>query len=143
MQVSDAVTGVNLRTKDLHDSLVQEIQKGDAEQCYGVKRSCVLSDHLKYFHPLTGFPPDVLHDLFEGVVPVELAHCLKSMIAKKKFTLEELNRAIRLTALTQFLKLLSVEEQLVGMDMRITLSSGFFLFSLAPESQKETNSARS
>jgi hypothetical protein len=94
MQVSDAVTGANLRTKDLHDSLVQEIQKGDAEQCYGVKRSCVLSDHLKYFHPITGFPPDVLHDLFEGVVPVELAHCLKSMIAKKYFTLEELNRAI-------------------------------------------------
>ncbi|KAK0148422.1 hypothetical protein N1851_011247 [Merluccius polli] len=94
MQVSDAVTGVNLRTKDLHDSLVQEVQEGDTEQGYGVKRSCVLSDHLKYFHPLTGFPPDVLHDLFEGVVPVELAHCLKSMIAKKYFTLEELNRAI-------------------------------------------------
>nr|XP_054604174.1 uncharacterized protein LOC129165307 isoform X3 [Nothobranchius furzeri]XP_054604183.1 uncharacterized protein LOC129165312 isoform X4 [Nothobranchius furzeri]XP_054604188.1 uncharacterized protein LOC129165313 isoform X4 [Nothobranchius furzeri] len=24
-----------------------------------------------------GFPPDLLHDLFEGVVPVEIAHCLK------------------------------------------------------------------
>lgn len=60
---------------------------------YGVKHRC-LSDHLSYFNPITGFPPDILHDLFEGVVPVELPHCLKGLIAKKYFTLEELNRAI-------------------------------------------------
>ncbi|KAF0047693.1 hypothetical protein F2P81_001326 [Scophthalmus maximus] len=28
---------------------------------------------------VTGFPPDILHDLFEGLVPVELAHCLKDV----------------------------------------------------------------
>lgn len=66
----------------------------DSEENYGVKQSCVLSDHLSYFHPITGFPPDILHDLFEGVVPVELAHSLKGLIARKYFTLEELNRAI-------------------------------------------------
>ena len=60
----------------------------------GVKQSCVISDHLSYFHPITGFLPDVLHDLFEGVVPEELAHCLKGLMAKKDFTLEELNKAI-------------------------------------------------
>ncbi|KAK7896827.1 hypothetical protein WMY93_022152 [Mugilogobius chulae] len=27
-------------------------------------------------YSMTGFPPDVLHDLLEGVVPVELALCL-------------------------------------------------------------------
>nr|XP_054604470.1 uncharacterized protein LOC129165387 isoform X1 [Nothobranchius furzeri] len=41
-----------------------------------------------------GFPPDLLHDLFEGVVPVEIAHCLKGLISSKYFTLEDLNRAI-------------------------------------------------
>lgn len=95
MQTTDAVTGsFEMRTKDLHDASVQEIQSnGSGEHC-GVKHSCVFSDHLSYFHPTTGFPPDILHDFFEGVVPVELALCLKGMIAKKYFSLEELNRAI-------------------------------------------------
>lgn len=95
MQTSDAVTGsFEMRTKDLHNASVQEIQTNGSGEHRGVKHSCVFSDHLSYFHPTTGFPPDILHDLFEGVVPVELALCLKGMIAKKYFTLEELNRAI-------------------------------------------------
>ncbi len=82
-----------MRTKDLHDNLVHETN--ESEENYGVHYSCVLSDHLSYFHPITGFPPDIVHDLFEGVVPVDLAHSLKGLIAKKYFTLEELNRAIQ------------------------------------------------
>lgn len=54
----------------------------------------VLSDQLSFFHPITGFPPDILYNLFEGVVPVELAHCWKDLISKKYFTLEELNKVI-------------------------------------------------
>ena len=74
MRKSDGVTGgFERRGKDSHDTLVQEIQTNETVENYGVKQSCVLSDHLSYFHPVTGFMPDVLHDLFEGVVPVELA----------------------------------------------------------------------
>lgn len=61
---------------------------------YGVKSSCALSDYLAYFHPITGFPPDLLHDLLEGVVPVEIALCLKALISKKYFSLDDLNKAI-------------------------------------------------
>lgn len=39
----------------------------------------------------TGYPPDVLHDLLEGIVPVELALCLDILIKKRHFSLEELN----------------------------------------------------
>lgn len=71
MQTSDAVTGCfELRNEDLHDTLVQEIQTNDSGENCGVKQSCILSDHLSHFHPITGLPPDLLHDLFEGVVPV-------------------------------------------------------------------------
>ena len=95
MQKSDAMTGgFEMRRKDSHDTLVQKIQTNETMENYGVKQSCVLSNHLSYFHPITGFPPDILHDLFEGVVPVELAHCLKGLMAKKYFTLKELNNAI-------------------------------------------------
>lgn len=66
MQKSDAVSAsFEMRTKDFHDTIVRE-QTNDSEDDYGVKQSCVLSDHLSYFHPITGFPPDILHDLFEG-----------------------------------------------------------------------------
>lgn len=40
-------------------------------------------------------PPDVLHDLLEGIAPVELALCLDILIKKKYFSLEELNRIIK------------------------------------------------
>lgn len=57
--------------------IVQELQNDDIKENYGVKNTCVPSDHLSFFHPVTGFPPDFLHDLFEGVISVELAHCVK------------------------------------------------------------------
>ena len=93
MQIS-ATSSCEMRTKNQHDCLVQEIENDGCENDYGVKRNCVLSDHLSFFHPITGFPPDILHDLFEGVVPVELALCLKGLMTKTYFSLEDLNKAI-------------------------------------------------
>lgn len=46
-----------------------------SSHCFGVKRSCVLTKHLSHFQVLKGYPPDIVHDIFEGVVPVELARC--------------------------------------------------------------------
>ena len=40
------------------------------------------------------FPPDIAHDLFEGIIPVEIALCLTVLISKKYFTLANLNEAI-------------------------------------------------
>lgn len=58
----------------------------------GVKRQCALTEILKYFSVLSGYRPDVLHNLFEGVVPRELALCLQVFIKSKYFTLDELNK---------------------------------------------------
>lgn len=60
----------------------------------GVKRQCTITERLNHFHVTTGYPPDVLHDLLEGIVPLELALCLDILIKKKYFSLEELNRII-------------------------------------------------
>lgn len=59
---------------------------------YGVKRSCLLSDSLEHFHVVNGFPPDLL---LEGIVPFELALCLKALVAKGYFSLLNLNMAIK------------------------------------------------
>lgn len=62
---------------------------------YGVKRACPLTENLEHFHAVTGYPPDILHDILEGIVPTELSLCLKDLIDKGYFTLEMLNQAIR------------------------------------------------
>lgn len=83
MQTTEMTAGnCELRTKDNHDTVVQGLQKDGDHIDYGVKSACVLSDCLSYFHLVTGFPPDILHDLLVGVVPVEIALCLKGLISK-------------------------------------------------------------
>lgn len=85
-----------LRDKDSHDKQVQEVREDPAlSRTYGVKRACPLTENLEHFHAVTGYPPDILHDILEGIVPTELSLCLKDMIDKGYFTLEMLNQAIR------------------------------------------------
>ena len=75
---------------------MEELESSDKQSVNGVKGACVLSKHLSYFHPVTGFPPDILHDLFEGIVPVELCLCLKELIRKGFITFDGLNSRIKL-----------------------------------------------
>lgn len=97
VQDSEVRSGLHQpRTRESHDAHVQEVLHDHAlARQYGVKRGCPLSDNLTYFHVVGGFPPDILHDFLEGVVPVELALCLQSFIAKKYVTLDSVNEAIR------------------------------------------------
>lgn len=83
-----------LRTKDIHADHLRIIEENKWPSYYGVKSKCILSKHLSHFDVTTGFPPDVVHDLFEGIVPFELALCLNLLIKKKYFTLCTLNEAI-------------------------------------------------
>lgn len=52
------------------------------------------SQKISHFHAIFGYPPDLAHDVFEGIIPVELAHCLTVLISKKLFTLADLNNAL-------------------------------------------------
>lgn len=95
LQTHDVASGeFSLRTKDSHNSDVHAVMHGESQSQNGVQADCVLSQHLEHFHTVTGFPPDALHDLFEGIVPVELALCIGEMIRRKYFTLEYLNERI-------------------------------------------------
>lgn len=80
------------RTKEQHEYHVKSA-RGD-KSFFGVKRGCILSEHLSFFHIVGGYPPDLAHDLLEGIVPVELAHCLAHFIYKRFFTLDDLDTAI-------------------------------------------------
>lgn len=86
----------HLRTMEEHNRFVEELSQNQAlKSVNGVKGECVLSKHLAFFHPVTGFPPDILHDLFEGVIPIELSLCLQDLISRAFFTLDRLNCCIK------------------------------------------------
>lgn len=83
-----------LRCKYSHEIHVRSAQD-NAKPCYSVKRQCIFSSHLSHFNVCTGYPPDVAHDILEGMLPVELAHCLNLLISKTYFTLDNLNEFIQ------------------------------------------------
>ena len=62
---------------------------------YGVKKACPFTENLEHFHVVTGYPPDIMHDIFEGIVPTELSLCLTDMTVKRYVTVDMLNPAIR------------------------------------------------
>lgn len=86
--------GFTLRTEDVHKIHLKTAEENSLSNYYGVKRKCALSEKLTHFYVTSGFPPDIVHDLFEGIVPVEIALCLNVFISKKYFNLATLNKAI-------------------------------------------------
>lgn len=84
------------RTRENLDSHVQEVIRDPTTvRHHGVKRVCPLNEKLTHFHVVDGFPPDILHDFLDGLIPAELSLCLKDLIAKKYVSLDSLNKAIR------------------------------------------------
>lgn len=58
---------------------------------YGINSTSVLC-RLTYFDPILSFPMDIMHVLFEGVVPLEISLLLTHLIDEKKlFTVDKLN----------------------------------------------------
>lgn len=70
------VEDIQLRTVDGHNAVLQKLRQNETlKSIDGVKNECVLEKHLQFFHTINGFPPDILHDFFEGVIPYELCLC--------------------------------------------------------------------
>lgn len=82
------------RTEDLHSDHLKTIEEQSLNNFCGVKRRCVLSEKLSHFKVTTGFPLDLVHELFEGIVPAEIALCLSIFTSKKYFTFAYLNESI-------------------------------------------------
>ena len=82
------------RTKNSYDLQVSMITEDpDMIQTYGVKSKSPLNN-LNFFHVIGGLPPDISHDLFEGVLPETLRHLTIAFIQEGLFTLEQLNEKI-------------------------------------------------
>lgn len=75
---------------------VQEVRENPGlSRTYGVKGACPLTENLEHFHVVSEYPPDIMHDILEGIVPLELSLCLTDLIGSSYFTLDMLNQVIR------------------------------------------------
>lgn len=83
------------RSKELHKvhlSLIAIDSKYSS--IYGLKYQSSFNS-LRYFHTSTMLPPDAMHDLLEGIVPIELGLILDVLIQKRYVTLSQLNNTIK------------------------------------------------
>ena len=61
---------------------------------YGVSRNSILNS-LRYFHIIDGLPPDIMHDVLEGALPLEIKLLLSQFLLDRIFTLDQLNNRIK------------------------------------------------
>lgn len=57
---------------------------------YGINRLSILEE-LPGFSVVNGLPHDIMHDLYEGVVPYELKFLLRHCVDERYFTIDQLN----------------------------------------------------
>ena len=84
--------GLELRTREQYSQQLESVENGTmtTKDC-GIKHRCLLND-LQYFHVAENVAVDPMHDLMEGIVPLELK--LIFIFDRKYFSLEMLNASL-------------------------------------------------
>ncbi|XP_065657679.1 uncharacterized protein LOC136082400 [Hydra vulgaris] len=79
------------RTKESYDESVNSLgQLGYKESHTGIKHGCIFNK-LKYFHVTENFAVDAMHDLLEGIIPIELSDILGKLSDGGYIFLNEFN----------------------------------------------------
>lgn len=80
-----------LRTVDSYNRHALAIKNDPTlTKIYGVKFMSPLNE-IPGFHVIQGLPPDLMHDVFEGIVPYEICLVLQQLIKDNIFTLDFFN----------------------------------------------------
>ena len=61
--------------------------------CYGINVESVLNSST-YFHVVDGLPPDIMHDVLEGVLPYEIKLMIAHYFQNGYFNLKEVNKRL-------------------------------------------------
>ena len=99
MQHKFAEEDFELRTSTVYKEQLKSLEDcgflPEAVQQSGIKRKCVFSE-LSGFDVTKSFPPDIGHDLLEGVLPYTLSLVLNTIICTNKYiSLSEVNDLLR------------------------------------------------
>jgi hypothetical protein len=91
---------VTIRTSDMHRYHLNAVHDDKANSnIYGVQRECALSE-LPNFDVLSSFPPDAMHDILEGVIPLTVRYVLKQLIHDNIISLADINESLASIKLT-------------------------------------------
>lgn len=74
---------VELRTPHQHNQLLETISEDPKENHFGVKGPSILND-FRIFHFTENWIFDIMHDLFEGIIPLVLKLVLAHFICEEK-----------------------------------------------------------
>lgn len=89
------INAIQKRDRILYDEQARNVSsEPETWRDYGLKTPSPLHSEGLSFHVAEGLPPDVAHDLLEGVVPYEIALCLKHFITEGLISLDEINQRI-------------------------------------------------
>ena len=77
-----------------NDEVTEDDENRGPEELFGVKHKCPLNI-LRAFHCTSGFPPDILHDVFEGVVSEDLLGVIRILKVKKWFSIQDYNGVLK------------------------------------------------
>ncbi|CAF1433082.1 unnamed protein product [Rotaria sordida] len=77
---------VLIRTAASHDFHVKHIDNvPNDKSLYGVNEKSILSTLLS-FNPITSLPPDIMHDIFEGIMPKIISSLLHTIVSTRLCT---------------------------------------------------------
>lgn len=80
-----------LRTKADYDSQILKFEQGLTDSTtYGIKRRCCFN-RLQFAHAIDILPPDISHDVAEGLIPFTLSPAIEYFVNKKYFSIDQLN----------------------------------------------------
>lgn len=84
-----------LRTTEVHKCHLARIQQvPDDKSTYGVYSSSPF-DELHYFDVTKSLPPDIMHDLLEGVIPLVMKLVISKAHTEKHITINEINEELQ------------------------------------------------
>ena len=84
-----------LRTQNEHDIHTESVLADETlAGVYGVKNQAALG-MLECFHATISLPPDCMHDMLEGVIPIVLKVCLRGLIEEKFLTTRIFNERLQ------------------------------------------------
>ena len=93
-------SSVVLRTSDAYEYHLAAVSESAANaNVYGVNRPCVFAS-LPGFDVLRAFPPDIMHDVLEGVIPLTLKLVMRNIIDTCKCTVSDINKSLNSVKLT-------------------------------------------
>lgn len=84
--------GVQIRSSDVHKYHLTALEENNqlTKQTYGVVKECLFTE-LNYFDVTRQFPPDLMHDFLEGVIPIVVCKVITALHQLKIVTLNDIN----------------------------------------------------